>query len=148
MAAYFLPWMCWFPLLCIYNMMTSPNGTFSALLALCEGNSPVTDEFPAQRLVTRSFDVFCDLRLNKRLSKQSWGWWFETPSGSLWRHCNEGSYLTLPGPAEDLASSCYAICNHNLDYDVILIVNDFQYSCAAQKTFIQNDRSLCYKNDE
>ena len=61
---------------------------FSALLALCVGNSPVTGEFPAQRSVTRSFDVFCDLRLNKRLSKQSWGWWLETPSRSLWRHCN------------------------------------------------------------
>ena len=50
---------------------------FSALLALCAGNSPVTGEFPAQRPVTRSFDVFFDLRQNKRLSKQSWGWWFE-----------------------------------------------------------------------
>ena len=47
-------------------------GTFSALLAFCAGNSPVTDEFPAQRPVTRSFDVFFDLRLNKRLSKQLW----------------------------------------------------------------------------
>ena len=37
-------------------------------------------EFPAQRPMTRSFDVFFDLRLNKWLSKQSWGWWFETPS--------------------------------------------------------------------
>ena len=63
--------------------------TFAALLALCAGNSPVTGEFPAQRPVTRSFDVFFNLRLNKRLSKQSWGWWFETPSRSLWRHRNE-----------------------------------------------------------
>ena len=62
--------------------------TFSALLAICAGNSPVPDEFPAQRPVTRSFDVFYDLRLNKRLSKQSWGWWFETLSHPLWRHCN------------------------------------------------------------
>ena len=62
--------------------------TFSALLALCVGNSPITGEFPAQRPVTRSFDVFFDLRLNKRLSKQSWGWRFETPSRPLWRHCN------------------------------------------------------------
>ena len=37
----------------------------------------------------RSFDVFFDLRLNKRLSKQSWGWWFETLSHPLWRHCNK-----------------------------------------------------------
>ena len=43
----------------------------SALLAICAGNSPVTGEFPAQRPVTRSRDVFFDLRLNKRLSKQS-----------------------------------------------------------------------------
>ena len=44
--------------------------TFSALLALCVGNSPVTGEFPLQRPVTRIFDVFFDARLNKRLSKQ------------------------------------------------------------------------------
>ena len=62
--------------------------TFSALLAICAGNSPVPGEFPAQRPVTRSFDVFFDLRLNKRLSKQSWGWWFETLSHPLWRHRN------------------------------------------------------------
>ena len=62
--------------------------TFSVLLALCAGNSPVTGEFPSQRPVTRSFGVFFDLRLNKRLSKHSWGWWFETPSRPLWRHCN------------------------------------------------------------
>ena len=62
--------------------------TFSALLALCAGNSPVTGDFPAQRPVTRSFDVFFYLRQNKRMSKQPWGWWFETPSWSLWRHCN------------------------------------------------------------
>ena len=49
--------------------------TFSALLAICAGNSPVPGEFPAQRPVTRSFDVFFDLRPIKRLSKQWWGWW-------------------------------------------------------------------------
>ena len=38
--------------------------------------------------VTGSFDAFFKLRLNKRLNEQSWGWWFETPSHSLWRHCN------------------------------------------------------------
>ena len=62
--------------------------TFSSLLAICARNSPVPGEFPAQRPVTRSFDVFFDLRLNKRLSKQPWGWWLETPSWSLWRQCN------------------------------------------------------------
>ena len=62
--------------------------TFSALLAICAGNSPVPGEFPTQRPVTRSFDVFYDLRLNNRLSTQSWDWWFETLSCTLWRHCN------------------------------------------------------------
>ena len=42
-----------------------------------------------QRPVTRSFDVFFDLRLNKRLSKQPWSWWFEKPSWLLWRQCND-----------------------------------------------------------
>ena len=42
----------------------------------------------SQRPVTWSFDVFFDLCLNKRLSKQLWGWLFETPSYSLQHHCN------------------------------------------------------------
>ena len=53
--------------------------TVSALLVICAGNSPVTGEFPAQRPVTRSFDVFFDLRLNKRLSKNR-------KAGDLRRH--------------------------------------------------------------
>ena len=69
--------------------------TFTALLAIWAGNSPVPGEFPSQRPVTRSFDVIFDLRLNKRLSKQSWGWWFESRSCPLWRHCNE---IMLKGP--------------------------------------------------
>ena len=136
-----------------HSTMTSSNGKLFALLALCAGNSPITGEFPSQRPmtqsfdvffdlylnkrlskqsrsthydvtamhisfafmmtsskenifrvtghlcgvagesptqrpVTRGFDVFFDLCLNKRLSKQSWGWWFETPSRRLWHHCN------------------------------------------------------------
>ena len=55
---------------------------YSALLALCHRWTPRT------KPVTQSFDVFFHLRLNKRLSKQSWGWWFETPSHSLLRHSN------------------------------------------------------------
>ena len=67
-------------------MMTSSNGNiFRVSDPLC---GEFTGEFPTQRPVTRSFDVFLDLRLVKWLSKQSWGWWFETPSLSLWRHCN------------------------------------------------------------
>ena len=69
--------------------------TFSVLLALCAGNSPVPGELPAQRPVTRSFDGFFDLRRNKLLSKQWWGWWFETLSNPLWRHCNVSVKSTI-----------------------------------------------------
>ena len=44
---------------------------FSALLALCEWNPRSNGGYPSQKPVTRSFDVFFDLRLNERLSKQS-----------------------------------------------------------------------------
>ena len=43
--------------------------TFTALLTLCTGNSPVTGEFPSQRPVTRSFDVFFDLRLEQKVEQ-------------------------------------------------------------------------------
>ena len=72
--------------------------TFSALLAICAENSPVPGEFPAQRPVTRSFDVYFDLRPNRRLSKQSWGWWFETPSWPLWRHRNDYNSVVTWAP--------------------------------------------------
>ena len=65
--------------------------TFSSLLTFCAGNSPVPGEFPSQMPVTQSFGVFFDLRLNIRLSKQSWGWRFETLSCPLWRHNNGDS---------------------------------------------------------
>ena len=64
------------------------------------GNPPVTSEFPSRRPVTRSFDVFFDLCLNKQLSKQSWGWRFEMPLRSLWRHCNNPFY----------PSTCSSLC--------------------------------------
>ena len=77
--------------------------TFSALPAICAGNSPVPGEFPAQKPVTRSFDVFYDLRLNKQLSTKSCGWWFETLSCPLWRHCN---VLGQPG-----RWACVQVCS-------------------------------------
>ena len=65
----------------ITYMMTSSNGNIFPVTGLCEGNSPVIGEFTSQRPVTRSFDVFFNLRLNKRSSKQSRRRWYETPSG-------------------------------------------------------------------
>ena len=69
-------------------MMTSSNGNIFRVIGPLCGEFTGPGEFPTQRSVTRSFDVFFDLRLNKRLSKQPWGWWFEMPSWSLWRQCN------------------------------------------------------------
>ena len=79
----------------LFIMMTSSNENIFCVTGHLCGNSPVTGEFPTQRPVTRSFDVFFDLRRNKRLSKQSWGWWFGTLSRPLWRHCNYGIDLLI-----------------------------------------------------
>ena len=99
--------------------------TFSAALAICPGNSPIPGEFPTQRPVTRRFDVFFDLRLNKRLRKQSWGWWFETLSRPLWRQCNV--YNEILGSSISWWITYLALC-HKEAY----VAADFYHS----KTFI------------
>ena len=83
--------------------------TFSTLLALCAGNSSVTGEFPAQRPIRRSFDVFSDLHLSKRLSNRMYIFrlhcysnaWFDIfsnvrkqhkPTLSLFIHDEKGSH--------------------------------------------------------
>ena len=92
--------------------------TFSALLAICAENSPVHGEFPTQRPVTRSFDVFFHLRLNKGLSKKLWGRWFETLSCSLWSHRNvkAADHLAMQGAGSiflSLAQSKLRLCSAN-----------------------------------
>ena len=69
-------------------MMTSSNGNIFRVTGPLCGEFTGPGEFPTQMPVARSFDVFFDLCLNKRLSKQPWGWWFDTLSWSLWRECN------------------------------------------------------------
>ena len=71
------------------TMMTSSNGNIFRVTGHLCGEFTGPGEFPTQRPVTRSFDVFFDLRPNKRLSKQPWCWWFETLSWSIWRNCND-----------------------------------------------------------
>ena len=71
-----------------YSWWRHPMETFSTLLVLCAGNSSVSGEFPSQRPVTRSFDVFFNLHRNKWLSKQWRRRWFEMQWRPLWRHCN------------------------------------------------------------
>ena len=69
--------------------MTSSNGNLFRVTGLLCGEFPVAGEFPSQPPVTRSFDVFFDLGLNTRFSKQSRRLWFEMPLRPLWRHSND-----------------------------------------------------------
>ena len=85
------------PILNAYIVMTSSHGNiFRVTGHLCR-------EFTGDRWISRTkasdaeLWFFFDLRLNKRLSKQWWGWWFETPSRPLWRHCN-GKFRPAPPP--------------------------------------------------
>ena len=101
-------------------MMTSSNGNIFRVTGPLCGEFIVPGEFPTQRPVTRSFDVFFDLRLNKRLSEQPWGWWFETPSWSLWRQCNmvrHGKPVAGP-PSMDTVRALWAL--FAISYFVVL----------------------------
>ena len=100
--------------------MTSSNGNiFRVASPLCDEFSG-PGEFPTQRPVTRSFDVFFDLRLNKRLSNQPYGWWFETPSCSLWRQCNDfvskGSINNDPALFQIMAWCCSATSHYLIEW--------------------------------
>ena len=79
----------------IKGMMTSSNGNIFRVTGPLCGEFSGPGEFPTQRPVTRSFDVCFDLRLIKQLSKQPWGWWFETPSWSVWRQRNGCNFSCL-----------------------------------------------------
>ena len=117
--------------------MTSSNGTFSTLLAFCEGNPPFTGGFPSQRPVIWSSDVFFDLCLNKRLGKQSRRRWFETASQSLWRHRNGMVSVVLvhigliyglvPSDSKPLCDQCWCSWaqfhkNHTWHQPITLVV--------------------------
>ena len=71
------------------NMMTSSNGNIFRV------TDPLCGEFTGHRWIPHTkasdADLWCFLwcALNKRLNKQSRGWWFQTPSRPLWRHSNE-----------------------------------------------------------
>ena len=94
-----------FPLV-IASMMTSSNGNIFRVTGHLCGEFTGHRWIPTQRPVTRSFDVFFHLRLNKRLSKRPWGWWFETLSCPLWRHCNENWCRLIRSQAYRDTSGC------------------------------------------
>ena len=129
--------------------------TFSALLVICAWNSPAPAEFFVQRPVARIVDVFFDLRPNKRLSKQSWGWWFETPSRSLWRlvmlTSSNPCYFTSDNHRQEIKQHTKAI---SLEYDfnsqcrsqIHLITFPFSSSYSSTKSImIKRITSQCAK---
>ena len=89
---------------------------FSALLAICAGNSPVPGEFPAQRPVTRSFDVFFDLRPNN-------GWVNNCEAGDLRRHRAHYDVIVMINDADSglLPTGCWAIISINVDFSLIIL---------------------------
>ena len=106
--------------------------TFSALPALCERNTPVTGGFPSQRPVTQSFDVFFDLRLNKRLSKQSKRWWFETQSPSLLRNCKvdpDTVYKTSGRPFANATCQLYGRLLNGGNWSVLATAKEPSTKC-------------------
>ena len=101
--------------------------TFSALLALCAGNSPVTGELPPQRPVTWSFDVFFE---NKRMSKQSRLRWFVTFSCLLWRHSNAQPWYS------------WVLVTQGKHFNHLCQRNDRKYNCMLM-FFKQNHEVKC-----
>ena len=98
--------------------------------------SPVN--LPAQRPVTRSFDVSFDMLLNIRLSKQSSGWLFKTPSHSLWRQCNEenNGHISVTGVFTSKADAIYPPPQ-------LRVVFDKRYRCWNLKVFVGLQTEKC-----
>ena len=119
------------------TMMTSSNGNIFRVTGPLCGKSTGPGDFPTQRPVTRSFDVFFDLHLNKRLSKQPWGWWFEPPSWSLWRQCND----TDNNPVlSDLSTNVDRYQGTKLITDVIYILSSTYVSYVFRVRY----QKLCH----
>ena len=106
--------------------------TFSALLAICAGNSPGP--------VTRSFDVFFDLRPNKRQSKQSRGWWLETPWRPLWRHSNVFVWPIACMAADDLNNKGI----HHAKWRVLVFHNFNDWNYFSVEIMAANEKKCIF----
>ena len=111
--------------------------TFSALLALCARNSPVTGEFPAQRPVTQIFDVFFDPHLNKRLSKQTRVWWFETPSRAHYDVIAMRSFISMMVPLHrshiHIAGNLWGKCTRHRLIGTVVLYFDIIFDVSLNK---------------
>ena len=126
-------------------MMTLSNGNIFRVTGHLCGEFTGPSELPAQRPVTRSFDVFFDLRPNKLLSKELWDWWFETPSCPLWRQCNglwDPGMLCNIGYTSETQISLNLVGVHDICFDCSVVLKFAQSKiCTVQK--FRND----YKQD-
>ena len=76
-------------------MMTSSNGNIFLVTGPLWGESTGHQWIPLTRASKADLWCFLDVRLNKRLSKQSKCRWFQTPWHSLLRHCNDGIHKSM-----------------------------------------------------
>ena len=109
-------WACW---ICIKSTLTHDDvikwkHTPRYWPFVSARNSPVPGEFLAQRPVTWNIYVFFDLRLNKLLSKQPWGWWFETPPHPLWCHRNAKQTKHNKMQTVHIILGTYCLCQSTL----------------------------------
>ena len=110
------PWCTWL------SMMTSSNGNiFRVTCPLC-GEFTGLRRIPLTKASNAELWCFLYLRLNKQLSKQSWGWWFEMPSCSLWRHCNAVAFFFF----NKLVSKPALTCQKTHYNDIIMCTRAFQ----------------------
>ena len=114
-------------------MMTSSNGNnFRVTGPLC-GEFTGPGEFPTQRPVTRSFDVFFDLRLNKRLSKQPWGWWIAS-----WWWWHRGHY--------DVNVMCLLVITSNIINKAVWLTFSWAFPLHMPKQCCEmlNENIFCF----
>ena len=107
-------------------MMTSSNGNIFRVTGPLCGEFKGDQWIPrTQKPVTRTHDAFLDLRLNKRLSKQTLAWKFETPSRSWWRQCNGVNSNTLCGKIVKQALFCFELwtCVSDRNINIITITS-------------------------
>ena len=126
----------------LVHMMTSSNGNIVLV------TSHLCGEFTGHRWILRTkashaeLWFFFDVLPNKRLSKQSWGWWFDTLSRSLWRHCNDMDLWTLSKPR-----LLQALCNIYLAVAAYHINFFRKQNKAAQSQHIIDNNVFCYGID-
>ena len=128
------------------NMMTSSNGDICRVTGPLCGEFTGPGEFPSQRPVTRSFDVFFDQRMYKSLSKQPWGRWFETPSWSLWRHCNQYTKnYNINKPKQNKTAFNFMGCSITTVYTRHpSLVNKYLF-CVRKHSFMVKQRRISRK---